>query len=69
MLDKVGFSIGLSFILLGGILLFYDRALEPSAIQTAGIIAGAVFLSLGLVTVWFAAKSWWEWRRYFKEHR
>ena len=55
-----------SVCLLIGIVLLHDGASNSDVTQTATIIAGAALLSLGLMALWFAMKSWVEWRRNYK---
>jgi hypothetical protein len=55
-------------LLLAGTFLVLDAVSSPDPTQTAAVIAGAVSFSLGLVTVSFVAKDWWEWRRFCKNH-
>jgi len=55
MLDKLGLSFAVVFLLLGSILL-YDAVSKSDLTQTARVIGGAVFLALGLVTLSMVAK-------------
>jgi hypothetical protein len=55
--------------LTAGALLFYDGFSTSDPNQTAKVIGGAIFLSLGLVCVWFGVKNWWKWRTVSKEYR
>ena len=52
-----------SICLLIGAVLLHDGVSNSDVTQTATIIAGAAFLSIGLMALWFAMKSWVEWRR------
>lgn len=54
-----GLAFALASLLLGAVLL-YDAVFFTERTQTAGLIAGAVFLALGLVTISLLAKNWWE---------
>ena len=65
MLDKLSLWFASICILLGAVLL-YDGVSNSDMTQTARIIAGAAFLALGFTTLWFATKSWVEWRRNYK---
>jgi len=51
-----------SICLLIGAGLLHDAVSNSDVTQTARIIAGAAFLSLGLMALWFAMKSWVECR-------
>jgi hypothetical protein len=67
MLDKLGLSFGVMSLLLGIILLLYDAVSRSDLTQTARVIGGAVFFSLGLVTLSLVAKDWSKWRKHRKE--
>ncbi len=49
-------------VLIGAVLL-YDGVSTSDITQTARVIAGAAFLSLGLMALWFAMKSRVEWSK------
>jgi hypothetical protein len=49
--------------------LLYDGFSTSDLSQTAKLIGGAIFLSLGLVSLWFGVKNWWKWRTVYKESR
>ncbi len=66
MLDKLGLSFAVVFLLLGSILL-YDAVSKSDLTQTARVIGGAVFLALGLVTLSMVAKDWSKWRKHHKD--
>jgi len=66
MLDKLGLSFAVVFLLLGSVLL-YDAVPKSDLTQTARVIAGAVFLALGLVTLSLVAKDWSKWRKLHKD--
>lgn len=68
MLDKLGLGFALASLLLGAVLL-YDAVSVSDLSQTIKVIAGAVFLALGLVTISLLAKDWWEWRKREKNPR
>jgi len=56
------------FLIAGAVLLSNGFSTsDPS--QTAKVIGGATFLSLGLVSLWFGVKNWWKWRTVYKESR
>jgi len=65
MLDALGFASSLISILIGGVLV-HDAVSKVGPTESTILVAGAVFLSAGLVGVSLAGKSWWEWRRTFK---
>jgi hypothetical protein len=52
-----------------GALLLYDGVSTPDLTQTAKVIGGASFLSLGSVALWFGVKNWLKWRSIYKEYR
>jgi len=56
------------FLITGAVLL-YDGFSTSDLSQSAKVIGGAIFLSLGLVRSWFAVKNWWKWRTVYKESR
>ena len=66
MLDKLGLSFAIVSLLLG-IILLYDAVSRSDLTQTARVIGGAVFFSLGLVTLSLVAKDWSKWRKHHKE--
>jgi len=66
MLDKLGLSFAVVFLLLGSILL-YDAFSKSDLTQTVRVIGGAVFLALGLVTLSLVAKDWSKWRKHYKD--
>jgi len=66
MLDKLGLSFAVVFLLLGSMLL-YDAVSKSDLTQTARVIGGAVFLALGLVTLSMVAKDWSKWRKHHKD--
>ncbi len=47
-----------SLFLIVGALLFSDGVSTSDLNQTAKVIGGAIFLSLGLVSMWFGVKNW-----------
>jgi len=55
-----------SICLLIGTVLLHDGVSNSDVTQTATIISGAALLSLGLMALWFAMKSWVERRRDYK---
>jgi uncharacterized protein YjeT (DUF2065 family) len=67
MLDNLRLSFGF-FSLLIGMVLLYDGSSNAQVSQTARLVGGAVFVSLGLISLWFVAKNWLELRKYFKNH-
>ena len=48
--------------------LFYDGISTSQLTQTVDMIGGAIFLSLGLVSLWSGIKNWWKWRTLYKEN-
>jgi len=65
MLDNLRLSFGF-FSLLIGMVLLYDGGSNAQVSQTARLVGGAVFVLLGLISMWFVAKNWLELRKYFK---
>jgi len=55
--------------LITGTVLLYDGVSASDLSQTAKVIGGAIFLSLGLISSWFGVKNWWKWRTVYKEYR
>jgi hypothetical protein len=55
--------------LIAGATLLYDGFSTSDLTQTAKVIGGASFLSLGLVGLWFHVKNWRKWRTVYKEYR
>jgi hypothetical protein len=53
--------------LIAGAVLLYDGFSTSDLSQTAKVIGGAIFLSLGLVSSWFGVKNWWKWRTVCKD--
>lgn len=68
MRDDLGLFIGLVFLIIGAALL-YNGVSHSDASQSAAIIGGATFLSLGSVVLWTLLKKWWEWRREYRRYR
>jgi len=66
MLDKLGLSFAVVSLLLGSILL-YDVVSRSDLTQTARLIGGAVFFTLGLVTLSLVVKDWSKWRKHHKD--
>jgi len=54
-------------LLIAGSLLLNDGASKSDISQTARVITGAVFLSLGLISICIAIKNWWKVKRIYKE--
>jgi len=52
-------------VLIGAVLL-YDGVSTSDVTQTARVIAGAAFLSLGLMALWLTMKRWVQWKRDYK---
>ncbi len=52
-------------VLIGAVLL-YDGVSTSDITQTARVIAGAAFLSLGLMALWLTMKRWVQWKRDYK---
>lgn len=57
-----------SVCMLIGVALVYDAIFNPGLSQTALLLGGAVLVSLGLVSMWYVARDWMEFRRYLKNH-
>jgi uncharacterized membrane protein HdeD (DUF308 family) len=68
MLDNLRLSFGILSLLVGLVLL-YEGTSSSRVIQPPTLVAGAVFISLGFISVWFVAKNWLEMRKYFKNDR
>jgi hypothetical protein len=66
MFGKLGLSFAVVSLLLGSILL-YDAVSRSDLNQTATIIGGAAFFSLGLVTLLLIAKDWSKWKKQNKD--
>jgi uncharacterized membrane protein len=58
-----------SLFLIVGALLFSNGVSTSDLNQTAKVIGGAIFLSLGLVSMWFGVKNWRKSRIASKEYR
>ena len=54
---------------LGGAALLYKGVSNADASQTAAIIGGATFLSLGSTAMWNVLKNWWVWRKEYRRYR
>jgi hypothetical protein len=65
MIDALGFASGFISILIGGILV-HDAISRVGANESAVLMGGALLLSVGLVGVSRAGRSWLEWRRALK---
>jgi|GEM_PF-2065828 len=65
MLGTLGLLIS-AMTLLGGTLLLASPASGPEVTQTVRLLAGAVFVSLGSLTLLYTVKNWWRWRRNYK---
>jgi hypothetical protein len=68
MRDVLSFFLVLALLTIGAALL-NDGISKSGPSQTAQFMSGAAFLSLGLVSSWFAVKNWLKWRREYKEYR
>ncbi len=68
MRDDLGLFFGL-ILLMAGALLLYNGVSKSDASQSAAIIAGATFLSLGSVVMWTLLKNWWGWRKEYRRYR
>jgi hypothetical protein len=66
MFSKLALALALICIV-GGTVLLYKVASSQDPAQTAGLIGGAVLLSLGSVTLTLVTKAWWECRRRSKD--
>jgi len=66
--DTIVPFLALLFLIAGAVLLS-DSFSTSDPTQTAKVIGGATFLSLGLVSLWFGMKNWWKWRSVYKESR
>jgi uncharacterized membrane protein len=67
MLDTLMPFLACLFFVIGAALL-YDGVSTSDLTQTAKIIGGASFLSLGLVSLWIGVKNWWKERTDYKEY-
>jgi hypothetical protein len=67
MLEGIRITTG-SVCMLIGVALVYDAIFNPGLSQTALLLGGAVLVSLGLVSMWYVARNWMEFRRYLKNH-
>ena len=68
MRDTVAALFGLTFVVIGGALLTGDIS-QTDTSQTARLVGGASFFSLGLLNLWFALKNWLKWKRDCREYR
>jgi len=68
MLDELGLFFGVIFLLAGAVLL-YKGVSNADASQTAAVIGGATFLSLGSVLMWNVLKNWWVSRKEYRRYR
>jgi hypothetical protein len=68
MLNKLGLSFALVSLLMG-IILLNDGVSRLDSFQTLGVIGGAFFFALGLVTISLVAKDWWGEKKHRKEAR
>jgi len=68
MLDDLRLFFGLIFLIAGAVLL-YNGVSNNDASQSATIIGGATFLSLGSTVMWTVLRNWWEWRREYRSYR
>jgi hypothetical protein len=66
--DTEAVLFGLIFLAIGGRLFSGDIS-RPDTNQSAYIVGGAAFLSLGLLNLWFALKNRLKWKREYKEYR
>lgn len=66
MLDKLGLSFAGVSLLLGSILL-YGAVSKSDLTQTASVIGGAVFFTLGLVTLSLVVRDWSKVRKHHKD--
>jgi hypothetical protein len=67
MLEGVRITAGSVSMLIGAALV-YDAIWSPGLSQTAFLLGGAVLVSLGLISMWYVARNWMEFRRYLKNH-
>jgi hypothetical protein len=68
MLNNLGFFSGALFLLAGAVLL-HEGVSNADASQTAAILGGAMFFSIGSALMWTVLKNWWEWRRECRTYR
>jgi hypothetical protein len=68
MLDHLRLSFGFLSLLIDVVLL-YEGGSSSLVSQTPTLVGGAVLISLGFISAWFAAKNWLEMRKYFKNDR
>lgn len=68
MRDSFALLFALIFLVVGAALLAGENA-NSDVTQTARMLAGAAFLSVGLICLSLALKSWLKWKRDYKEYR
>ena len=68
MLDTIAPFLAFVFLVVG-VALSYDGLSTSDLMQTAKMIGGASFISLGFVSLWFGVKKWWKSRALYKELR
>jgi drug/metabolite transporter (DMT)-like permease len=56
-------------VFIAGAALLYNGVTNTEATQSATIIAGATFFSLGATILWNLLKNWWGWRREYRRYR
>jgi hypothetical protein len=52
-----------------GAVLLHDGVSHPDASQSARIIGGAAFLSLGSNTMLIVLRNWWKWKKVLSKYR
>ena len=68
MRDALGIFFGLTLLIVGAVLL-YSGMSNADASQSAAIIGGATFFSLGSAVLSALLKNWWKWRKEYREYR
>ena len=68
MRDTLAPFFALVFLTIGTMMLVGGIS-TSDVIQTARIIGGAAFLSVGLTSLSFALKNWLKWKRFYKAYR
>ena len=64
MLEEIGLVFGV-VLFIGGVMLLYGA----SNADAARVLSGAVFASLGAITIYLIIKSKLEWKRFYKAYR
>jgi len=68
MLDDLRLFSGLIFLIAGAALL-HNGMSNADASQSATVLGGATFLSLGSTVMWTVLRNWWVWRKEYRRYR